>query len=230
MQENQNQFQANQAFIWEWFKKSQTQWMPSITSDKSASSQKAAPNNGDGVDDQLLKLWSKTMQQLFNIPQVGLTRFYQEKANLAGEKYCQFQGALGKLSILLSTPFEKACKQLQEQLAETTKQAAHAEDTKPYEDAKRYYERWIKNLESNYHELFNTVEYIQALAQTLETMNAFVGAREAVITDALKTLPIPSNTDMDALYHEMYHLKKRIKTLEKAIAHREYPSCPGPGM
>jgi class III poly(R)-hydroxyalkanoic acid synthase PhaE subunit len=220
MQENKNQFQANQAFIWEWFKKNQAQWMPSLNSGKKESAQETAANNGDCVDDRLLKLWSKTMQQLFNMPQIGLTRFYQEKVNQAGEKYCRFQGVLGKLSILLSTPFEKACKQLQEQLTQTTNQ------TSPLEDAKFYYDSWIKNLESNYHELFNTAEYIQTLGQTLETMNAYVGAREAVITDVLKTLPIPSNTDMDALYREIYHLKKRIKKLERAIADREIPSCP----
>ncbi|MGD9187015.1 MAG: poly(R)-hydroxyalkanoic acid synthase subunit PhaE [Desulfobacteraceae bacterium] len=222
MQENKNQFQANQAFIWEWFKKNQTQWMLSINSDKRESSEETAPNNGDRVDEQLLKLWSKTMQKLFNLPQIGLTRFYQENVNQAGEKYCQLQGAMGKLSILLSTPFEKACKQLQEQLAQSTNQ------TSPIDDTKIYYDSWIKNLESNYHELFNTAEYIQTLAQTLETMNAFVGAREAVITDALKTLPIPSNTDMDALYREIYELKKRIKKLERAIADRDFPSCPNP--
>jgi hypothetical protein len=222
MQENKNQFQANQAFIWEWFKKNQTQWMPSLNSDKKASAQEAAANNGDCIDDRLLTLWSKTMQQLFNMPQIGLARFYQEKVNQAGEKYCRFQGVLGKLSILLSTPFEKACKQFQEQLAQSTHQTATLDDTKGY------YDSWIKNLESNYHELFNTPEYIQTLAQTLETMNAFVGAREAVMTDALKTLPIPSNTDMDALYREIYLLKKRIKTLERAIADREFPSCPNP--
>lgn len=222
MQENQNQFQANQAFIWEWFKMNQTRWMSSIKPDNGEPSEKAPPNNGDRVDDQLVKLWSKTMQQLFNIPQIGLMRFYQENVNQAGDKYCQFQGALGKLSILLSTPFDKACKQLQEQMAQSTKQTSHTDDTK------LYYDSWIKNLESNFHELFNTAEYIQALAQTLETMNAFVGAREAVITDALKTLPIPNNNDMDALYHEIYHLKKRVKTLERAIADREFPSCPNP--
>jgi class III poly(R)-hydroxyalkanoic acid synthase PhaE subunit len=222
MQENKNQFQANQAFIWEWFKKNQSQWMPSINSDERESSEEAAPNHGDRVDDHLLALWSKTMQQLFNMPQIGLTRFYQEKVNQAGEKYCEFQGALGKLSVLLSSPFEKACKQLQGQLAQSTNQ------TSPLDDTKLYYDSWIKNLESNYHELFNTAEYIQTLAQTLATMNSFVGAREAVITDALKTLPIPSNTDMDALYHEIYQLKKRIKKLERALSDRDFPSCPNP--
>jgi hypothetical protein len=224
MQENQNQFQDNQAFIWEWFKRTQMQWMPSLRTGKRESSEKTTPKNSERVDDQLLTYWSKTMQQLFNMPQIGLTRFYQENVNQAGEKYCQFQGALGKLSILLSTPLEKAFKQLQEQLTQSADQAA------PADDFKFYYDSWIKNLESNYQELFNTADYIQTLAQTLETMNAFVGAREAVITDALKTLPIPSNNDMDALYHEMYHLKKRIKKLEKAIAHRKIPSCPSPEM
>lgn len=219
MQDNQSQFQSNQASIWEWFKQNQSQWMPLIKPDNGDSSEEAAPDGGR-VDDQWLELWSKSMHQLFNLPQIGLTRFYQEKVNQAGEKYCQFQGALGKFCILLSTPLEKAFSQLQEQLAQSANQAPQTED------AKHYYDSWIKILESQYQELFNTAEYIQTLAQTLETMNAFVGAREAVLTDALKTLPIPSNNDMDAMYQEMYHLKKRIKALEKAIADREDPSCP----
>ncbi len=220
MQDKQNHFSTNQAFIWEWFKQNQSQWIQ-LTDPWKVNGNGGDTASKDGVadDNHFAAFWSKTMQQVFNLPQIGLTRLYQEKINQASESYCRFHGALGKFCLLLSTPLEKACKQVQEKMAQTGEEAASPEDVKVY------YDNWIKILEKQYQELFNTAEYIQTLSQTLETMNAFVGAREAVITDALKALPIPSNTDMDALYKEMYHLKKRIKALEKIIAQRELSSC-----
>jgi hypothetical protein len=219
MQDNQNQSQSAQTFFWEWIKQSQSQWLSLGKFHNNTSSESEDKTACDGEKDQWLDLWSKTLQQIFDIPQIGLTRLYQEKVNHANEKYCQFQTAMGRFCLMLSLPLERAYKQLQEQLTQSAKQEPLPED------AKYYYDNWIKILESQYHELLNSTEYIQTLARTLDSMNAFISAREAVITDALKTLPIPSNTDMDALYREIYQLKKRIKSIEKTITPRKIPIC-----
>jgi polyhydroxyalkanoate synthase subunit PhaE len=217
MHDNQDQSQSFQTLFGEWIKQSQSQWMSLGKFHNSTPSESEEETVCDGEKDQCLDLWSKTLQQIFNMPQIGLTRIYQEKVNHANEKYCRFQAAVGSFCLMLSMPLERAYQQLQEQLTQSAKQ-----ETLP-EDAKYYYDTWIKILESQYHELLNSTDYIQTLAGTLDSMNAFVGAREAVITDALKVLPIPSNTDMDALYREIYQLKKRIKTIEKTIAPRKIP-------
>jgi len=46
-------------------------------------------------------------------------------------------------------------------------------------------------------------------------MSEFSMAKNAVLEDFLSAFPIPKQTDMDDLYHELYVLKKRIKALEK---------------
>ncbi len=191
----------------------QQEWLQQIGKMQSANGDTNAFSH---IDEMVLKRWTdlhhKEMQRFLNIPQLGLTRFYQEKINHAAEKYDQFQSAMGEFFVLLYLPLNKASKHLQDDVARMTKEEALPEDSKVY------YDKWIKALERFYQDLFRSPEYTRSLAKTVYAMNDFVGAREAVMEDALKALPIPTHTDMDALYKEMYKLKKRIKTLERELA------------
>jgi polyhydroxyalkanoate synthesis regulator phasin len=43
----------------------------------------------------------------------------------------------------------------------------------------------------------------------------YQATRDDLLQDALKSLPVPTNRDLDALYKEIYTLKKKIRALEK---------------
>ena len=64
--------------------------------------------------------------------------------------------------------------------------------------------------------LFQSDDYLQSLAKTINALNEYIRARRTVLEDALKSLPIPTETDMDELYKEIYELKRRLRALEKA--------------
>jgi polyhydroxyalkanoate synthesis regulator phasin len=74
---------------------------------------------------------------------------------------------------------------------------------------------WLKILEGHYMTLFKSQEYTQALGKTLGSMEEFTMARQELLQDALQSLPVATDKDMDELYKELYELKKRIKQLEK---------------
>ena len=63
--------------------------------------------------------------------------------------------------------------------------------------------------------LFKSPDYITAMSKTLDTLQDFVAARDNITQDFLKTLSMPTQTELDELYKELYHLKKRLKILEK---------------
>jgi hypothetical protein len=63
--------------------------------------------------------------------------------------------------------------------------------------------------------LFKSPEYITAMSKTLEVLEDFVAARNTITQDILSTLSMPNQKDLDELYKELYHLKKRLKILEK---------------
>ncbi len=167
----------------------------------------------DDLDENAFRAWAdiyeNEFKQYFNIPQLGLTRFYQEKMNRALDKHNVFQSSLGEFLRLLYLPVSRSFGVLQEKLGDM------AETGELPEDSKTYYQMWIKILEGHYMTLFQSQEYVNILGKTLEAMSEFSTAKDEVLEDMLNSLPIPKQKDMDDLYKEIYLLKKRIKSLEK---------------
>jgi class III poly(R)-hydroxyalkanoic acid synthase PhaE subunit len=170
----------------------------------------------EGLDQEAFKSWTdiyeQEIQQFLKVPQLGLTRFYQEKAHRTLDKLNLFQNSMAEFASVLYLPMEKSFKVLQEKVAEMAENGALPENPKDY------YNTWVKILEGHYMTLFKTPDYTQALARVLGTFEEYQTARDDLLQDALKSLPVPTNRDMDALYKEIYNLKKKIRTLEKKAA------------
>ena len=167
----------------------------------------------ENFDEDALKVWTKLyeteLRKIFNIPQLGLTRFYQEKMIRSVDKFNMFQSNLTEFLRLLSLPMEKSFQVLQEKLV------ALADEGNLPKDSKVYYQMWIKILEGNYMTLLQSSEYTKILNKTLHSMSEFSEAKKDLLQDTLLyTLPIPTQKEMDELYKEIYLLKKRIKELE----------------
>lgn len=165
------------------------------------------------LDRDLIKDLAETYDEEFSkylkVPQIGLSRFHQERSLHVVDKYNSFQLELSEFLHILYLPLEKSLKNLQEKITEM------AETGNLDDKAKTYYKLWIKLLEGEYMELFQQPEYADAMGKALSALNEFVKARQIVIEDALKQVNIPTNTDLDELSKEIYLLKKRLRILEK---------------
>ena len=153
--------------------------------------------------------YEKEWKPIFDAPQFGLTRYYQEHVNQSMDKYCQLQGIMAQFASLLFQPIEKSLSDVHNELFSTEMQEMQAEDTK------KLYCKWLSALEKQYMELYRSPDYIHCLNKTMDSFNDFVIARRSVLEDLLQTLPVPTHSDMDGLYKEFYELKKRIRDLEK---------------
>jgi class III poly(R)-hydroxyalkanoic acid synthase PhaE subunit len=167
----------------------------------------------DSLDEEVFKAWTEIYEQefrqFFYIPQLGLTRFYQEKLNQALDKHNRFQSQYAEFMHLIYLPIEKTFKVLQQQLSDM------AQEGKLPENSNDYYKLFIKNLEGHYMSLFKSPDYVTAMSKTLDALEEFVEARNAITQDFLKTMAVPTQDELDELYKELYQLKKRIKILEK---------------
>jgi class III poly(R)-hydroxyalkanoic acid synthase PhaE subunit len=175
----------------------------------------AEPYTFSDLDREFLNRWTdvykKEFQQFLNIPQLGLTRSYQEKLNQSLDKYNLFQAAMTEFLHLLSVPLEKSSRVLQDKVAELV------QNGKLPEDPKHYYHMWIKILEGHFMTLFQSQQYTETMAKTLDALNQFLAARNQVLEDAFKLLPVCTLRDMDEINREIYVLKKRIRELEKKV-------------
>ncbi len=167
----------------------------------------------DSLDEEAFKTWTeiyeKEFKQYFYIPQLGLTRFYQEKFNETLDKHNVFQSQLAEFMNLVYLPIEKTFKIMQQQMADMAREGNLPENPNDY------YKLFIKILEGHYMSLFKSSKYVESMGKTLSALEDFMTARNDIAQDVLKTLAVPTQDDLDDLYKEVYLLKKRIKTLEK---------------
>lgn len=176
---------------------------------------RAEAYNFDNLDQEVFKaltdIYEKELRQYFHIPQLGLTRFYQERFNELLDKKNMFETTAAEFLSIICLPLEKSFKVLQEKLQ------SMAEEGKLPKDAKDNYAIWVKILEGHYMSLFQSKEYTDALHNTLEKMEDFIQAKNETLRDILQFLPIPTTKEMDELYKEFHQLKKRVRELERKV-------------
>ncbi len=143
------------------------------------------------------------------IPQLGLTRSYQEKMLQMADKYNLFQTNMTELGLLLSLPVKNAFKTLQQELAHAGR------DNKGSGNIKDSYKRWVTILEENFMTLYKSPEYTKEMAKTIHAMEGYVKVRDDIISDFLGMLPIPTQKDVEGVYKDIYELKKKVRKLEK---------------
>ncbi len=170
----------------------------------------------ENLDENIFHVWTdiyeREFRRFFQIPQLGLMREYQERINLVSDKYNLFQSNFSEFLRLLALPFNRSLEVMQEKIG------SMAEEGQLREDSQFYYDMWVKTLEGHYMSLFQTPEYMQTLSKTIGSLAKFSAARNAVIEDLMGSLPIAKQSEMDDVAKEVYHLKKRIRQLEKRLS------------
>ena len=129
----------------------------------------------DAIDQETLRAWSeiyqKEIRQFFNIPQLGLSRFYQERVNQALDKLNIFSTSLAEFLHLLRLPFEKTYRMMHEKIEELTRSGNLPEDSRAY------YQMWVKTLEGHFMTLFQSPEYNKTLKETVDALEDYLSAR-----------------------------------------------------
>ncbi len=169
----------------------------------------------ENLDQETFRAWLDVYQTEFrkflNVPQLGLTREYQERFTNAADKFNVFQATLAEFVSVLYLPVEKSFKVVQDQLSRM------ADQGQVPEKSKEFYRLWVKVLEGHYMTLFKSPEYNEVLSRILNALGEFNIARQQVLQDAMQTLPVPTLKEMDELYKEIYLLKKRVRELENKV-------------
>ena len=177
--------------------------------------QRTEAYNFDNLDQEVFKaftdIYEKELRQYLHIPQLGLTRSYQERFNALLDKKNIFETTLAEFLSVLYLPVEKSFKVLKEQLQTMAEEGIMPKETK------EHYAMWIKILEGHYMNLFKSKDYTDALHNTINKLEDFVLAKDDTMRDLLQFLPVPTNKEMDELYKEFHLLKKRVNELEKKV-------------
>jgi hypothetical protein len=147
-----------------------------------------------------------------NLSRAGLVQVSPEKLSQGVAKFGQYQAAMAEFINLLYLPMRKSLQVMQDEMTELAwEEGLDA-------DFKQYYKKWLKILEGQYLTLSKSPQYRRTLAYVLNALVDFTVAKQALLAEALRFLPFPSPQEMDALYQEIYLLKKRLKEVERRMA------------
>jgi hypothetical protein len=196
---------------WEGYFDLQKQWMERAAKVGSETKAYSFEDIDQDTFKSIRELYEKEFRKFLHVPQLGLTRFYQEKFNRLIDRHNLFQTALGELIYMFYVPIEKTTGVMQEKLEEM------AEAGEIHDDFKAYYNMWIKILEGHYMTLLKSPEYAQVMDNTIEAFVDYKAVKEDFLCDLLQNLPIPTNRDMDALYKDFHVLKKKFRELSRKV-------------
>lgn len=155
-------------------------------------------------------LYEDDFRRLLNMPHLRLTHLTQERLSRATEKFNQFQAAVAEFIYMLYLPVKKSLRAMEGG-------GGLGRQEKPPEDFKEYYKGWLKILEGHYMTLFQSAEFTRTLVRTLTAVQDFTTAKDALMAEVMEALSLPSRRDLDALYREMYLLKKGLKEMAKKL-------------
>ena len=159
-----------------------------------------------------MKVYEKEISKLFNIPQLGLTRYHQEHINQCADEFNRLALEMNKFIGMLTTPLSDAFVELEKELSRRLHQA------EPDENPENIYSYWIAILERRYLELLGSSEFTGIFHRVLHQYAVFQEQHHRICKDFLKFSPIGSKDDFDEIAKENYALKKKLKQLEKRIS------------
>lgn len=157
-----------------------------------------------------LGAYEEELRKYLNMPQLGLTRYYQERFNRTIDRFQVFRGRLMDFARLLYRPLEDSLRLMEEEMR-TGEEKGEAVLKEP----RAWYRSWIPKLEKNYLEMLRSENYIETLRNTLSALYDYRKVRQQFLIDLLQDLPIPTNREMDEVYKDLYLIKKRLAKLEK---------------
>ncbi len=167
------------------------------------------------LEQESLAIFDRTFdaefKKLLNIPQLGPARESQEKLNRYFEHFNRLQSALAGFLRQLYGPLKGAYEAFQGRLADMM-EAGELPD-----NAKSYYQLWLKTLEGFYMTKLRSPEFLEALSETLGAAAHYTQSKKDLQNDLMRRFSLPSHADVNALYKDLYDVKKRLKAIEERI-------------
>jgi polyhydroxyalkanoate synthase subunit PhaE len=176
------------------------------------------PHPVEGVTRNLLNAWielyDKQYRRFLTVPQLGLTRYHQERTAEFLDKLNIAHARVAEFICCFFLPIQKSLEAMQLKFDELMKEGRLSDDPKDH------YQMWIKMLENFYLSLFRSSDYLKTMGTTMDAVEQFAMAREKILKDILPGFSIPTLSDLDELAKDVYELKKEVKKLKRKAGQR----------
>ncbi|GAB4306950.1 MAG: hypothetical protein Kow0090_21970 [Myxococcota bacterium] len=154
------------------------------------------------------KAYESSVGRLLKIPPVGFTREMTEKYTRSIDSLIKYQGALAGFYFEMFRPGIEAVNEIANKAVELSK-----EEVSP-ESYRKFYNYAMSIYENKFDKLFKTDDFVKTINITLDASLDFWENYQKLVEEQLKTLPIPTRSEMNEVYQELYRMNKKLSELE----------------
>lgn len=156
----------------------------------------------------LLRSWHRAYEEsfgkIYKMPGFGLSRENFEKFMSSIDTYIEYQVAVGEFNASLYKIGFDVMDAIMQKMGDPEGSPA---------SFKEFYQLWWRTNEDAYFELFKTESFAKMMGEMVDAGIRFKKRYDDLLSDIIaKTLPIPTNREMDSVYKTVYHLKKKSRS------------------
>lgn len=156
-------------------------------------------------------LYEDNLGNLLNSPSLGLNRSLNEKLVAGFESWRQLYQATSEYQVLLGAIQVKSFEALMRKLVEL------AEKGTPVKEWKAFQTVWSQVSDDVFAEAFCEEKNLKIRGNFLNALNAYRLQQQDIMELSLKSMNLPSRTEIDEIHRSLYDLRKEFKSLKKRL-------------
>lgn len=165
----------------------------------------------DEISQKSLKTYQEIIGKYLTMPQLGLGREALQKGMLSLDACNRLMISVGEFVIKFNIPFKEAMDALQRSMKEK----------KDIKSPRDLYDILVPILDERYDDYLKSPEGVQDVMDVIEAYLDYEDKLNGVREEWFKSQSLPSKKDMDEVYWNIHHLKKRMRQQTAIIREQE---------
>jgi class III poly(R)-hydroxyalkanoic acid synthase PhaE subunit len=155
--------------------------------------------------------YERTFGRLIESPSLGHTRELNEDLFKGFAAWMDYRRASFEYQVELGGTWTRALEEF------TRKLISQAEKGETVQSLRQLLFQWIDVIDQVFAKVFRSEEYIRLQAHLVNTAMAYRLREREIVEAFLKTSHVPYRSEMDEAHRRIYHLRKEVKELKKAL-------------
>lgn len=159
--------------------------------------------------------YERSFGRITETPLMGFNRELMAKLIHSFDTWVEFRKASGEYHILLAKTSAQAFEEVMKELV------AISERGDKIDSIRQLMNLWMDTIDHTFSKLYKSEEYLE-VQRTLAGAGMRYRLREQEITEIiLKTLNLPTRSELDDAYRSLYELRKEVKALKKTLKEQQ---------
>jgi class III poly(R)-hydroxyalkanoic acid synthase PhaE subunit len=155
--------------------------------------------------------YERTFGRLIESPSLGHTRELNEDLLKGFAAWMEYRQASFAYQVELGETWTRAFEEFIRSLVTQTERG------ETVQSLRQLLFQWIDTIDQVFAKVFRSDEYIRLQGHLLNTAMTYRVRERAIVEAFLKTSHVPYRSEMDEAHRRIYHLRKEVKELKKAL-------------